>query len=1123
MLRVITSPSAAARLDAAAQFLRARPPATEVVIVGASRGAADDLARAVARLAGATFGVTRFSLTELAARAAAARLAGARRFPGTPAGAEATAARAVFEARAADELSYFAPVAAMPGFPRALARTLHELRLAGITSERLVDATLAAERGDAAAPARARSDGAARVRHDLGRLLDRVQRQLQTSAVIDRAALFRLAADACADEQVRWVGVPIVLLDVPLDSRAEREFVAALVNRAPEALATVPDGDTFARDALTALGAELDVRPDPLPAAADLTSLRRYVFAPERPPARERAGDVRLFSAPGEGREAVEIARRALDEAARGVPFDEMAVLLRAPQPYLGLLEHAFARGGVPAYFDRGTRRPDPAGRAFIALLSCACEGLSAKRFDEYLSLGQVPQISGTGGAARGPVPPRDEAFGEFPWSEADAEAPDDPSPGDAAPDSDDEAVVAGTLRSPWKWEELVVESAIVGGRTRQDGRARWRRRLDGLAADYRYRIAELERDEPESARLARLNRDLRNLAHLRAFALPIVDALAAWPDQASWGEWLDRLSALASGALKRPTRVLQTLAELRPMADVGPVTIEEARDVLRDRLVHLDWEPPARRYGRLFVGTPHQARGRSFRVVFVPGLAERVVPQRPREDPLLLDGARSALRSEDAPGAFGTGLVRQEERGTAERLLLKIAIGAAGERLYLSYPRLDVAETRARVPSFYALDVMRAITGVVPDHRVLAAEAADEAGANLAWPAPDDANRAIDDLEHDLASLKPLLDSRDPASVKGHGHYLLGLNEALRRSVIGRWARGRPAWSSSDGLIGVVPGIAAALDAQRLGRRRYSLSALQRFSTCPYQFLLGTIYRLEPRDEPEPLLRMDPLTRGSLFHRVQAEFYRTLQARDALPVTSAAVPEAVRTLDAVVDRVAAEYAETLAPAIERVWRDEIDDLRRDLAIWVRKMADDAAWRPEYFEFSFGLSDQGRDPRSLKAPVVIDGRFILHGSVDLIERQPGTGALRVTDHKTGKNRATPGLIVGGGATLQPVLYSVAVEQGLGQRVVEGRLYFCTTAGGFAAHPIPITPETRAQGLQVLSIIDRAIEQGFLVAAPAERACTWCDFRPVCGPREEERVKDKAADRLADLTALRDLP
>src|SRR5581483_11124366 len=109
--------------------------------------------------------------------------------------------------------------------------------------------------------------------------------------------------------------------------------------------------------------------------------------------------------------------------------------------------------------------------------------------------------------------------------------------------------------------------------------------------------------------------------------------------------------------------------------------------------------------------------------------------------------------------------------------------------------------EGRARVPSFYALDVMRAITGRVPDHRVLAAEAADEGGASLAWPAPRDPDRAIDDFEHDLAVLKELLDRRPDraAELRGRARYLLDLNPALRRSVISRWARGQSAWSRSD------------------------------------------------------------------------------------------------------------------------------------------------------------------------------------------------------------------------------------------------------------------------------------------------------------------------------------
>ena len=73
------------------------------------------------------------------------------------------------------------------------------------------------------------------------------------------------------------------------------------------------------------------------------------------------------------------------------LPFDRIAVLLRSPEGYRAYLEEAFNRAGIPAHFARGAVRPDPAGRAFCALLKCAADGLSARRFAEYLSLGQVP------------------------------------------------------------------------------------------------------------------------------------------------------------------------------------------------------------------------------------------------------------------------------------------------------------------------------------------------------------------------------------------------------------------------------------------------------------------------------------------------------------------------------------------------------------------------------------------------------------------------------------------------------------------------------------------------------------------------------------------------------------
>ncbi len=334
MLHVVISTSAAARLAAAERFLARHPPSTEIIVVGASRGAADDLVRGLAQRRGATFGLARFSLTELAARVATT-LAGERTtMPGTHATTEAMAARVAFEAVHAKELTHFSPVARMPGFPRALARTLHELRLAGIPVASLASASASASAGGGSA--------------DLAVLLERFEAELDRAAIDDRALLFTTAAEAWRPENVPWTDAPALLIDITIDSRSEETFIRAIADRSPSTLATMPEGDARARAAFEAMGATFTTEPDAAGPASDLTALRRHVFTNDKPPLRERSGEVRLFSAPGEGREAVEMVRRALDEAEAGVPFDEMAVILRAPQHYVGLLEHAAARGGVP-------------------------------------------------------------------------------------------------------------------------------------------------------------------------------------------------------------------------------------------------------------------------------------------------------------------------------------------------------------------------------------------------------------------------------------------------------------------------------------------------------------------------------------------------------------------------------------------------------------------------------------------------------------------------------------------------------------------------------------------------------------------------------------------------------
>lgn len=1086
----VQSGSAVVRLRQARRFLDQFEPGAEVLLLGASRGSVDDLARAISLERGATFGLHRLSFTQLAARLAAMELASRARAPATALGHEAVAMRAAFEARSDEALEYFSPVSQTPGFPKALARSLLDLRLASIDSGDLV---------------RLPRSGT-----DLAALLDRVENLLDEAGASDRAALFEIATAALGSSVVGWPPMPLLLLDVPFGSEIEAQFLWTLVQQSPRVMITVPTGDVSAVAQLEKRGARLQIIEEAN--ETDLSQLARYLFSKEPPPQRTRSGELVWFSAPGEGRECVEIARRILKEADRGVRFDEIAIVIRSAQQYVGLLEHALTRAGIPAYFDRGTRRPDPAGRAFLAILSCATDNFSAKRFAEYLSLAQVPSLD-----ASGKVPvrsgdstwvaSRDDVFGVLSEAAADQAEHDDIEDDDdslsAGSSVGDHAVVAGTLRAPWKWESLLVESAVIGGSDR------WARRLNGLAAEYEVKINELTADAPDSPRIAHLQRERQNLVHLRKFALPLIETMSAWPQRLTWGDWLECLEGFAPQVLRRPEFVLRVLADLRPMAAIGPVTLSEVRGVLADRLAALEVEPPVNRYGRVFVCSADQVRGRAFRVAFVPGLAERLFPQKLHEDPLLLDDLRREI---------GAGLTLQEDRAEHERLLLRLAAGAANEHLYVSFPRIETAEARARVPSFYALEVMRAVTGRIPDHQTLESEASEEANASLGWPAPQRPEDAIDDFEHDLSVLRLLM--RSEKDVKGHAHYILRLNDCVRRSASERWARARQPWSSFDGLVRVTDATKPFLQSHRLTARPYSVSALQNYAYCPYRFLLSAMYRLEPLQEPEPLERLDPLTKGSLFHEVLAEFFRALQQRK-MAMTTTPISAVLELLDATLARVAANYAELLAPAVDRVWQDEIASIRTDLHIWARDLVQNTGWEPWLFEFGFGLPDApGRDPNSRREPVTIDGRFILRGAIDLIERKSGTNLLRVTDHKTSKNRSERGSILGQGKQLQPVIYSLAVEAATGCTVESARFSYCTTAGGFSEHNVPINERTRRMGIEALEIIDRAVENGMLPPAPAEKACAYCDFLAVCGPNQERRSRRKSPKEIADLIELR---
>ncbi len=351
-------------------------------------------------------------------------------------------------------------------------------------------------------------------------------------------------------------------------------------------------------------------------------------------------------------------------------------------------------------------------------------------------------------------------------------------------------------------------------------------------------------------------------------------------------------------------------------MAPVGPVELDEVRLVLGTRLraLRVRAAAPALRCGVRRAGRG-RARARVRRRL-------RPRPRRaalPAEDRRGSDPARCGAARARAPGRSR----RSPSRVAAERLALRLAVGAARRRVHLSYPRIDVEQARPRVPSFYTLEALRAAEGSLPGFE------------EMATPRPGRRRRAAR-----LAG----------AARSGRCHR----RRRVRPGVAAGAARRRPAGDQGRRALSprrqpasraraARPGasLAAALDAgrrpRRAGRARdarrspvtssaarsFSPTALQNFAACPYRFFLQAIHRLKPREEPAAIEQHRPadarraLPRGAVRDADASARRRRICRSTATPSGARSTPST-----AALDEVADRYRDELAPAIPRVWDD---------------------------------------------------------------------------------------------------------------------------------------------------------------------------------------------------------
>jgi CRISPR/Cas system-associated exonuclease Cas4 (RecB family) len=661
----------------------------------------------------------------------------------------------------------------------------------------------------------------------------------------------------------------------------------------------------------------------------------------------------------------------------------------------------------------------------------------------------------------------------------------------------------------------------------------RLRRMQIGRGRD-RY-LAALERAEraltlppsPEDERTpediaADLAREHNVLAALGAIVRPILAATPDVPDRLRTADVRVSPAALAHGLLEvlrlvpagsiadatarlrlgeRLSRIAATAT--RATTIDAAVAILEARLETRVPAANATGNAPWSSSGGYLHLTDIEHGGYSGRrATFIVGLDAARFPGMGAQDALLADDDRRRLSAGQEVSALATSADRAEERRFALAELLARLRG----QVTLSYSSWDAAEARGLAPSAELLQAFR-----LQQHDRAADYDRMRNTLAIATAIPrGDVTIDETDVWLDALSLDGLL--REGTTI------VRAAFPGLGAGLHAQYQRKQPVLSAHLGRITPRP----ALDPRLNEAVVASASRLEGLGSCPHRYLLRSVLRVYPPDDPElqPDAWLTALDRGSLLHKLYEQTLRN--ARNS--GVSVHDDEFVRIADRELDRQVQQWREVRPPPGAAVFRKEIDALRADVSAFVQMVRDRGA---DWIELEAAFGRMGMPVATLPLP---GGRAIrLAGAIDRVDRLPD-GSLVVIDYKTGSPYlfARKDGILRGGRRLQHVLYSAIAEMRYNAAVARAEYHFPTLRGRFEI--ASYDRETLRAGLDVVDQLLDIVAAGWFHPTIDPDDCKICDFVEVCRVRRRQsNIESPMAEwsrsappGLPELVPLRDL-
>lgn len=280
--------------------------------------------------------------------------------------------------------------------------------------------------------------------------------------------------------------------------------------------------------------------------------------------------------------------------------------------------------------------------------------------------------------------------------------------------------------------------------------------------------------------------------------------------------------------------------------------------------------------------------------------------------------------------------------------------------------------------------------------------------------------------------------------------------------------------------LVSLIPAVDFSNDqnVQQLLNKKFgakskpSVTKLESYTYCPYQFYLANILSIESL--VEPAYEIEPTLWGNLAHQVFERLYQN----GALPV--AQIPA---RLEKIIEAVLKENK------LSRFWADVAKQIFRDFI-------------PLFIKNEQALREQGFIPISVENRLYanIEPGMTITGRIDRLDQHTTTKDLLVLDYKTGQtNTMTAGNIEKGGHLQLPLYAFIAqkeykpaqiINAGI-YSVLDNKIYWLTDKDRNINDLINLA-------LKHARLIIRYIRQGKFNFLPINlNNCNKCEYAPIC--------------------------